>query len=359
MVLLFLAEMKISSSVANRLALGNHLNAKAEYIAKSGANLAVFLLTADLAIELTAFELSPDAKFPPIWNMLNGLPIGGETLELMTSMQESFDLSKVNDSKVLDQLKQFDGSFVLNIEDESSKININYCGVGNGIKCMTMLEALFACPAEREFLERKKVVSGELITAIRDYIDVDDRPDPKAIYSSEEDPYGDDANDVFPKNARFDSVDELRNILGWDHEIHKIFSPYLTVYPIPKTTVKQSTLFVNFNSAGRELLGCLLPKANQECAEKSAIYANNQEEIDPPTTFAGVKSVLQEQYCTSSEDLAKQFTTRSDTFRITVTGQVEDQQRVVNAVIHREMPDDFDKKAEKSAVFKYLHWKML
>ena len=360
MVMLFLTELKISSTVSNRISLGNHLNVKGEYIAKSGANLGVFLLSADLAIELTAFELSPDARFPPIWNVINGLPIGGETLELVSQMQESFDLSTISDSKVLDQLKDFDGSFALNVEDETAKINVNFCGIGNGIKCMTMLEALFSCPAEREFLERKKIEAKDLITLIRDYVDENDRPDPKAIYSSESDPYEENnLGGEFPKNAGFDSVDELRYIPGWDNEIHQIFAPYLTVFPIPDPSIKQSKLVINYNSAGREMLGCLLPKSNEECSEQSALYHNQRQDLPPVSNTGGIKDELIRYHCSSDEALSKQFTYRSDVFRINVDAQVEDQTRKLSIVVKRGLPDEFDKKEDFKGAYKYLYWKIL
>ena len=38
---------------------------------------------------------SPD----DIWSQLNGLPISGESVEMVSQFQENFDLSKVSDSK--------------------------------------------------------------------------------------------------------------------------------------------------------------------------------------------------------------------------------------------------------------------
>ena len=68
---------------------------------------------------------SPD----DIWAQLNGLPISGESVEMITQFQENFDLSKVSDSKILDGIQLFDGSFDIEVVDQSSKINVNFCGV--------------------------------------------------------------------------------------------------------------------------------------------------------------------------------------------------------------------------------------
>ncbi|SME95537.1 general secretion pathway protein GspK [Pseudobacteriovorax antillogorgiicola] len=363
MAMLFLAEMKLSSSVSNQLSLGHHLNVKGEYIAKSGVNLAKMLLTADLAIDLSLREVQ-GKNFTPadgpedMWAMLNGLPIGGETLEMVSSMQESFDLSAINDSDVLDQLKLFDGAFVLEVHDETSKINVNTCGIGRGDKCMDLLRKLMSCPAEREYLERKKVNPQEIISLIRDWVDDNDRPDENAFYSSEDDPYAERGGDQFPKNARFDSLEELKLIPGWDDEMHKIFSPFLTVYPIPTDTIKDKWR-INFNTADRAFLGCLLPKANQECAETSARYVNKRDEFGSVSGAQALKSTLNQQFCTSSTDDVKRFGYRSDVYRIKVTGQVEDQARTLEVVMQRGVPDEFDEKKGFRGAYKFLYWKML
>ncbi len=360
MVMLFLTELKLSSAVALRLALGNHLNTKGEYVAKSGANLGAFLITSDLALELTVFELAPGTPIPPIWSQINGLPIGGDTLELLSTFQENFKLSSIADSKVLDQLKELGGSFILNVEDESAKININFCAVGRGQKCMEMLEALLSCPAEREYLERKKIIAKDLIMMVRDYVDQDNRPITGANYSSEEDPYENiDKEGLGPKNARFDSIEELRLIPGWDADMHKIFSPYLTVFPNPPTDVQESRLFVNFNSVSRELLGCLLPRSIRECPESSTKSYNNREDNGPIANYEETKNRLSREYCSADEKLAKQFTYRTDIFRVNVEALVEDQTRKLSMVLQRGVPDEIDLKDEFKGTYKYLYWKML
>lgn len=364
MVMLFLTELKLSSAVALRLSLGNHLNTKGEYVAKSGANLAAFLISSDLAIELTIFETAPGTQLPPIWDQINGFPIGAETQEMISTFQEGFNLSSISDSGALDQLKDLEGSFVLNIEDETAKINLNYCAVGRGTKCLEMLEALFSCPAEREFLERKKVIAKDIVMMVRDYIDNDDRPISGTgytpNYSAEEDPYLDlDQSDLKgPKNARFDSIDEMRLIPGWDEELHKIFSPYFTVYPNPPSSAKESELLVNFNNVSRELLGCLLPKSTRDC-DNSAISYNNRIDTGPITGFGNIQSTISQNYCTPDTNKAKLFTYRTDVFRVNVQATVEEQTRDLSVVMKRGIPDEIDQRDQFTGAYKYLYWKML
>lgn len=369
MMMLFTSDMIVNATVDAKLASANRDNIKAEYMAKSGVNMAVFLVTADLAVDLTLYEFQGKAYKPAdgpqdMWGMLNGFPIGGETIEMVASLQEGFDLSKVNDSEVLDQLQLFDGQFILNIEDEASKINVNYCAKSRGEPCMTLLKALMSCPAEKEFLERKKLDVNEIVGFIRDWADfpsasLSDGPTAGTNVSSENDAYSDRTPKVSVKNAPYDSLDELKMIPGWDEDLHQVFSPYLTVYPIPPSEKTDSSFYINFNSADRAFLSCLLPKGSRECAENAAMFASKRAEIGNIQGADGIRQQIGQAYCETDKEKTQNFTYRSDVYRIRVTGEVGDQKRIIEAVIHRRVPDDLDKREGFKGAYKYLYWKML
>ena len=99
----FAAEMIISSSVAVELATGVRDRIKAEYMAKSGVNLAVFMTQIDFGIDLKMTEAKQEMADGPgdIWGMMNGMPIGASTVEMVSQAAESFDLGKMTDSKVI------------------------------------------------------------------------------------------------------------------------------------------------------------------------------------------------------------------------------------------------------------------
>lgn len=371
MAMLFLTEMKVSTSVTNELSLGSHLAIKSEYMAKSGANLAALLISADFAIDFLSLQPTgakgnaqttfPHDSLDETWAMLNGLPIGGETIEMVSSLTDSFDLSKVSDSKVLDQLKLFDGAFVINIEDEGGKLNLNNCGPSRGTECKKLLESLLSCPAEAEFLADKKIVINDLISMVRDWVDVDRNPDRGASYSSEDEPYADYGADNLPKNAYFDSLDELKMIPGWDDELHEIFSPYLTVYPKPTQRQKEE-IAINVNTADRALMGCLFPRGTEACNEKAArhYYQRSENESTPYSSIGGITGSLSQNFCSSdSNKLKKLYTIRSDVFKVTVVGQVEDQKKTLEVVMKRGLPDEFDQRQGFNGTIKYLFWKML
>ena len=363
---LFMADMQINAVVESEIATANRDNVKAEYIAKSGANLATFLLSVDLAIDLSVSEMGGD-KIPvsdgpgDIWAQLNNIPIGGETLDLMSQMTETFDLSKVADSAVLDQMKLFEGSFTINVTDESSRININYCGHVNRSQrktCQTFMKALMSCPAEKAFLDDKKLNSDELIGYIEDWIDDNNNANENTGKSSESDAYSDRIPKVQPKNAPLDSLDEMRMIAGWDADMQAVFSPFLTVYPVPYKEQQMSQFQVNFNTAPRELLNCLFPKATLDCADKSAIFLNNRADSAAASSSQAVQQALSETFCADGEG-SKYFTYRSDTYRVTVEATAGDQRKRLNLIVGRRLPDDQDTKNNYRSAYKYLYWKMM
>ncbi len=358
---LFSADMIVNSAVDAQLASANRDNLKAEYVAKSGVNLATFLLMADLAIDLGTYELQqtmPTDGPSDFWGMLNGFPIGAQSLEMASQMQEAFDLSSIADTSVMDALKLFDGAFVLNVADESSKLNINYLS-GRDTIYATMLKALMSCPAEKEYLEKKKINVPELVAYIRDWADLDERPSEDSAKSSEDDVYADRVPKMEAKNAPFDTLEELRVIPGWDVDMHTIFAPYLTVYPIPVATTGAARTPINFNTTSREFLGCLFPKATTDCAEQSVSHFTELEENGPATSMEQIQDKLKNAFCAENDEMAKKFTFRSDLYRVKVQAEVFGQHKTIELVLQRKLPDADDNKIQYKAAYRYLYWKML
>ncbi|MBC7660656.1 MAG: general secretion pathway protein GspK [Chitinophagaceae bacterium] len=365
---LFMADMQVNAVVSSELAVANRDNLKAEYIAKSGANLANFLISVDLAIDLSMAELQGDAASVTdgpgdIWGQLNNFPIGGDTPELLGSLQQGFDLSKVGDSKVIDTFKLFEGHFTINVQDETSRINVNYCGIrSTEAKCKAALKLLVNCPAEKEYLDRKKIQPAEVVGNIVDWVDSNTEPDAESGHGSESDPYNSREPKVSPKNSFFDSLDELNMVAGWDPDMQKIFSPFLTVYPMPLEAARDNTsnasFLINFNSAPRELLNCLFPKAATECNDKSALYMASRADQEVLKDSSGITNTLRQTFC-ADDETTKLFTYRSDVYRVTVTGESGLQTKTLEYVLARQKPDDQDAKNQYKSSIKYLYWKML
>lgn len=371
-MMLFTSDLILSSQVNITLASTNRDNIKAEYMAKSGMNAALLLLTSDLAYDLYNSKISKGATLSDglgdIWSAMNGLPIGGETLEMMTQFQESFDLNAVMDNKVLDQLKLFDGAFVLDVSDESQRINLNFCASGRCNETMEMLKALFSCPAEKAFLDEKKLSGTELAYRIKDWID-DETPNPiaddRSGYNDEDEPYAKREPKMLAKNAPMDSLQELRLIEGWDEEVHAVFSPFLTIFPYKKGSTDAragsagtSDFKINLNTASRALLQCMFPEAKGDCQEKSAIALAKRNRDNSTLGAPGqkVEDVLKETLCYQgssgqegeASNRANWFTQHSMVYRIETRGNVGDSEKKLIAVIERTMPDV--KKNEKSTI---------
>lgn len=368
-MMLFTSDLILSSQVNLSLATSYRDNLKAEYMAKSGLNAAQLLLSADLAYDLFQAQQDPKATLSDglgdFWSAMNGLPIGGETLEMMSSFQEQFELNAVLDSGVMDQLKLFDGSFTLDVSDESQRINVNYCATSRCSETLLMLEALFSCPAEKAFLEQKKVSGKELAYRIKDWVDTDSRAEEASGYNDENDPYQRREPKLAAKNAPLDSVDELRIIEGWDEEVHAVFAPFLTVYPFQQSSTDKR-FQININTASRALLQCLFPESRGDCAEKSAIALKkrNDDQSSLGTPGQKVPEILQETLCYTGGDgsageannRAAWFQQYSMVYRVNVQGTVGGSVKNLTAVIERTMPDA--KKGEK-ATYKILFWKII
>tara|TARA_B100001094_G_scaffold329833_1_gene393526 strand:- start:2572 stop:3870 length:1299 start_codon:yes stop_codon:yes gene_type:complete len=369
MMMLFSVDLILNSSVSLQLASSARNNLKAEYLAKSGLNLATFLVSLDLALDV--FKSTPaggNAKpsdgreSMDIWAIINQLPpLGGDTAEMLESVQSEFGLSQLNDAGVFEQLKLFDGQFMTSISDESSRININNCAIGRGEACTVPLKGLLSCPAEAEFLSKKNLEAPAIIANIKDWADNKTSVTEGAADSTEEAPYEDRRPKVSPKNDRYDSLDELKLISGWDDDLHKVFSPYLTVYPLPDLGDSRKAPRINFNTASLDFLSCLL-KSYEKCPEKSySFFQKDKEDIEGQETASSsgqIASYIGKYFCNSDKKANKIFTFRTDTFRVKVDATVGDQSKQLVAVIYRYIPSA--KQQEFSnATYQMLYWKML
>jgi len=370
-MMLFTSDLILSSQVNISLATAARDNIKAEYMAKSGLNAGLLLLGSDLAYDLVNAEMTKGTSLSDglgdMWSALNGLPIGGDTLEMLGQFQESFEMNAVMDSKVIDQLKLFDGAFVLDISDESQKINLNFCGFGRCRETTNMLEALFACPAEKAFLDQKKLSGKELAFRIKDWIDsaAVEVASEESGFNDENEPYLKRVPKMMAKNAQMDSLDELRLIEGWDEEVHAVFSPYLTIFPFQIQST-DNRFKMNINTTSRALLQCLFPEAKGDCQEKSALAfaKRSAENTNLGAPGQKIEDILKDTLCYQSgpeneqdaQNRASWFTTSSMVYRVETRGNVGNSEKKLLAIIERTMPDV--KKNEKAS-YKILYLKVI
>ena len=365
MIIIFTSDMIINATVGLELAVASRDNIKAEYLAKSGVNLALFVIAADLGIDAETARLNQQelasTKKGDIWQALNGQQINAGTAAMAALFQKDFGLNSVNDSKIIEQIQVFNGSFTITIEDEAGKINLNYCSKGVGKPCIDMIEALLSCPVEKEFLDRRKLLPKQLAANIKDWVDFNKGVTEGSDYSGENDPYSDRSPAGGAKNAPFDSLEELKLVEGWDDDMYTIFSPYFTVYPVQRqaTTQSDDKFRINHWTASRELLSCIRPDKDIDCHEKIALFHHKDSSENEGSGYQYIKEMTQTEYCQQSENMAKMLTYRSDTFRVLIEADSEDQKKRLEVVVHRQLPDAIDKKNSFKGSYKILHWKMI
>lgn len=367
-MMLFSTDLILTSQVNMTLATTKRDNIKEEYLAKSGFNVGVLLLSADLSMDLIMAQQNPKQGLSDglgdMWSALNGFPLGGESADLLSGFQEQFGLNAVLDSGVMDQMKLFEGAFILNVSDETSKINVNDCFTSRCQEGLLMMQALFSCPAEKSFLDQKKLNGVELAYRIKDYIDKDSRADEASGYNDEDEPYSKREPKQAAKNAPLDSVGELRMIEGWDEEVQAVFSPYITAFPFPVGSTDRK-FKMNVNTTSRAMLQCLFPEAKGDCAEKSAVALKKRGDLGQTlgTGDQKIADVLKDTLCFTGGDgnageannKANWFTKNSMVYRIEVTGELGGNERKLTAIVERVMPDP--KKNEKAS-YRVLYFKI-
>ncbi|MCY1015394.1 general secretion pathway protein GspK [Pyxidicoccus sp. MSG2] len=142
----------------------------------------------------------------------------------------------------------FEGCFLATITDEEEKLNVHRLMAGAGDAYPTMLRMLdmfndkrFEFLWERDDANKVRSTSQDVVIAIKDWADDDEvgsainlvdatNPMP-AGFSDEGANYSRYEPSYEPKNARFDSLDELYRVHGVNDQFMSAFRDRLTVYP--------------------------------------------------------------------------------------------------------------------------------
>jgi len=231
----------------------------------------------------------------------------------------------------------FDGEyFRLNIEDESGKISINSLvknqGYNDGIK--KLLKRFLSLP---EFnLDEQQV--GDIVDAIKDWIDEDDETTgfgaENMYYRGLEKPYA-------CKNAPLDCIEELLMIKGITEDLHygagetPGIAKYLTLHGKGK---------ININTAPNLILKALSDEITDEMISNMDEFRRDEENNLSDSLWyknvQGMDSIIITQSL---------ITTKSDIFRITSTGYMNDISKRVGGVIEKH---------SNGKAIKILSWKV-
>lgn len=185
-----------------------------------------------------------------IFNFLNAFPMSSEKRSSQST--PSFGVDSSGAEPLLEaSFGEFSGSFDVKVTDEDQKINVTRLygsDVGGvSLSAVLQLKPLLENPAydfifNQEDRNHDKVTRNDVITSLRDWVDDDEQQtafDPSMLTGSPFALGAGDENGAYSrykprykaKNARFDSVDELRMVRGINDNFMLAFGDKLTVYP--------------------------------------------------------------------------------------------------------------------------------
>ena len=241
------------------------------------------------------------------------------------------------------KLMDFEGDFKVDCADESSKIDINGFAnsrwVGRTLELHPTANMLMGLVAREEydplFEERLKMDRWELIGNIKDWVDADDQR--SGLWGGDEDNLYDDYDPRYrSKNARFDSLEELRLVAGVTDEVYETLAPNLSVHT--------KNFKVNVNSANPTMIRALLR------AFTDPMIVNEQVLYEAVANLMGSRMLLgpfrnADDFLRRAESFRVVFppeartalkaivTTKSKVFRLTATGYVNDSTATIEQVI--------------------------
>ena len=358
-MMMFAADFIVSSTVNITRASSQRDNIRAEYVAKSGVNWALWLNLFDYGLQL---QLGSDSSMKamsdaigPLWDKLNMLFPFDTALDLseVDKFAAVMGLTGMADTKVVEMLKLLNGELGIEVIDETGKINLNVCYQSQA-ECNVILmqiESLMNCTAvEQDFNRQNNIKPSEISRRIKDWVDKNNVAEPGSGFNDESDPYQKRKPPHKTKNSPMDSVDELLMVDGWTRELHAYYSPYMTVWPFPDVTSKNGYK-LNVNTMPQEALRCMFGR-ELGSPDAMAKFAKRYKEMMETTgrlasSDADLQTLLGDLFGYRSEgqdkggsgDRGSWLTTESRAFRIKAKGIVGEQTRILEYVIQRTTPN--------------------
>ncbi|MFO7734902.1 MAG: type II secretion system protein GspK [bacterium] len=264
-------DMNYESQTEFEMAMNYKRKAEARVLAKSAAHFATIVFDLQSQLEKTLESFGVGRSFE-IWDI-----VPFDTVLLRTFVEAGpfadmenlvgqrgvrdgnngssgeTDTSSANEAFYArdgDPVFEFPGNFRLEFENEDTKINLNNISYGTRNVVISMLEAIIE-PDIYDFLfvdntsRREYVDRMELIQNIVDWVDTDnERYDDGEKYrggGDEQSLYDSFEPRVKVKNARFDTVDELRMIYGVTDVVYRLLKPYITIFSTGKININKAS----------------------------------------------------------------------------------------------------------------------
>ena len=384
-------EMSYNEMVRYKLAIYERDSVKAESLAHSGLNIARLLLAAQGAIQPMLTQLAAAQVPLPAHTLWQLIPLESDLLKGMTSgaLQSTLgmDVSEAlsNRSEAMAEMKTqiaedfdpeaagvglgpfeppeggfgaFDGGFSVEIKDEESKVSLR--GWTTQLTPQgryAYAQRLFGMlqPEKYDFLFEdrdewgNRVEREDLVAHIYDYIDSDqEATEPSAdmtqwgrMNSGSEDGNYTSYQDIEPKNAFFDTLQELRLVHGISDAHMLAFADSLTIYGEGK---------INLLSANPRAMEMLIRMCAMDISDPSLQDPQwmteslsmwdeyrflTPDEGGGPLSPTGFKSFLQDNRFMelNTEICDNTMTTESKNFSVRSTGVVGDVTRAVTMVM--------------------------
>lgn len=254
---------------------------KARYAAKAGAELGLLrILIYQKALAAFGSQLGDNkALLDPIWNFPFAWPPS-------KFMGEDINVSRVDVEQIKDIEKEslMDATYLISIDSEGSKIDINDLGSDSeAVAKATKAQILQIIEQELENNDEfDKKYAGykfdELINNLTDWIDEDNESrnggDERSLYKDlQAGQTGDTAQtDFIPPNSPFKTIEELHMVEGMTDDIYALLEKRITVYGIKG---------INVNYANKEVLMSLDEQLTEEIVNEIFARRNDQNKGGP------------------------------------------------------------------------------
>ncbi|MDP6933439.1 MAG: type II secretion system protein GspK, partial [Myxococcota bacterium] len=244
--------------------------------------------------------------------------------------EASLESGRFSDKNFLD----FDGDFTAEIRDEESRFHLNILARRNTSKTLQespialQLYGLMSGDEHDLWFSRRNLDRWELIANLADWVD-EDNSRAGGLGGYEDNLYNNLDSPYLTKNAPFDSLEEVRQVEGWQDEVFERFEDQITVWGTGK---------ININSADDDVLWGLL-KAYVTPTPTDSLVEHLLELIQEYKLLANFENGkafvnwLEGQGLEVDSSLGSQLTDSSRTFTITSTGLVGSSATTITSVV--------------------------
>lgn len=208
------------------------------------------------------------------------------------------------DMPVINILEGFEGSIIVNVEDENSRFNLNSIVYENGTLNTEAYNSF-------KRLLKNLALKEDIADRITDWLDRDHQP---RLQESE----------AGAKNAHMETGNELLSIKGIDYTVYEKLLPYVTVYGIDR----KDAYLININTAPIPVIMSINDSITRELAERIVHYRDVEpfKRISDILKVAGFDGPV-------GQSLMSKIVVKASNFRIKATVEENKIKRIIESVV--------------------------